>query len=400
LAEALVGAGHEVDVLTAGMSDLAAEEMIGGVRVLRVPGWRRQRHYSTALEQASYMWPMLRQGLQLTAARRHDLVHAHFVVPTGIVARRIARRQGIPYVVTAHGSDVPGYNPDRFALLHQVIGRAWRAVLADAAAVTSPSAFVRELIRRRAKAAVEVIPNPYDAAGPASLPKRRRVLTVARLVQRKGVQHLIAALGGLEQDVECVIAGDGPLRPELEAMARRQGLAIEFTGFIGREALAELYASAAIFVLPSLQENFPMVLLEAMNAGCAVVTTDHPGCLEVVGKGRTDGSGHRRLFAPQCAFHAPGRSSARDEPCKSGSGAGGDIRLGSRRRTVHGTIRAMYPCPRRLNPACSCARRPQMEFSQTNTIGTVRTSGTTYCHKAARRTRDFREGNRPGPRSL
>jgi glycosyltransferase involved in cell wall biosynthesis len=284
LAEALVRAGHEVDVLTARMPSLLAEEVIGGVRVQRVPGWRRQRHYSTALEQASFLWPMLRQGLQLAAARRHDLVHAHFVVPTGIVARRLARRQGIPYVVTAHGSDVPGYNPDRFALLHQVIGRAWRAVLADAAAVTSPSAFVRELIRRRAKAAVEVIPNPYDAAGPASLPKRRRVLTVARLVQRKGVQHLIAALGGLEQDVECVIAGDGPLRPELEAMARRQGLAIEFTGFIGREALAELYASAAIFVLPSLQENFPMVLLEAMNAGCAVVTTDHPGCLEVVGK--------------------------------------------------------------------------------------------------------------------
>ena len=283
LAEALVGAGHTVDVLTARMPGLAAEETIGGVRVARVPGWRRQRHYSTSLEQASFMWPMLRQGLELAAGRRYDLIHAHFVVPTGIVARRIARRHGIPYVVTAHGSDVPGYNPDRFALLHRVIGGAWQAVLADAAAVTSPSAFVRELIRARAGVPVDVIPNPFAAPSPSAAPKRRRVLAAARLVQRKGVQHLIEALAGLGRDIECVIAGDGPLRAELEALARSQGLRIEFTGFIDREALARLYAEASIFVLPSLQENFPMVLLEAMSAGCAVITTDHPGCREVVG---------------------------------------------------------------------------------------------------------------------
>jgi hypothetical protein len=77
LAEALVGAGHTVDVLTARMPGLATEETIGGVRVARVPGWRRQRHYSTSLEQASFMWPMLRQGLELAAVRRYDLIHAH-----------------------------------------------------------------------------------------------------------------------------------------------------------------------------------------------------------------------------------------------------------------------------------------------------------------------------------
>jgi hypothetical protein len=57
LAEALADAGHTVDVLTARMTGLAAEEAIGGVRVLRVRGWRRQRHYSTSLEQASFSGP-------------------------------------------------------------------------------------------------------------------------------------------------------------------------------------------------------------------------------------------------------------------------------------------------------------------------------------------------------
>lgn len=283
LAEALVRTGHEVDLLTAGMPGLPAEETVGGVRVLRVAGWRRRRHYSTSAEQASFLLPMLRRGLALAADGRYDLIHAHFVVPTGTVARWIGRQHQLPYVVTAHGSDVPGYNPDRFASLHRLIAPAWRAVVADAAAVTSPSAFVRTLIQRRAPLPVELIPNPHDAQAPAARPKRQRVLAAARLVQRKGIQHLIAALAGLGQEAECVIAGDGPLRPELEAAARAQGLAIEFTGFLSREALAELYASASIFVLPSLQENFPMVLLEAMSAGCAVITTDHPGCVEVVG---------------------------------------------------------------------------------------------------------------------
>lgn len=284
LAQALVRAGHEVDVLTAKMADLAREEWVGGVRVVRAGGWRRQRHHSTAFEQASFMLPMLLRGRTLVAKRAYDLVHAHFVIPTGLIARHLARSHGLPYVVTAHGSDVPGYNPDRFALIHRLIGPAWHSVLDEAAAVTSPSTFVRGLIRTRANIAVDVIPNAYDAVGPVAVPKRRRVLTVTRLVERKGIRHLISALAGLERDVECIIAGDGPQRAELERQAQASALPIRFTGFLDRHALQSLYASADIFVLPSSQENFPMVLLEAMAAGCAVVTTTHPGCAEVVGE--------------------------------------------------------------------------------------------------------------------
>lgn len=284
LAQALARAGHEVDVLTARMPGLADEEWIGGVRVVRANGWRRHRHYSTTLEQASFMLPMLRRGQALAAERAYDLVHGHFIVPTGVIARRLAHRHGIPYVITAHGSDVPGYNPDRFALVHRLIGPAWRGVLHEAAAITSPSAFVRRLIRTQVDVAVDVIPNAFDAVAVSAVPKRRRVLAVTRLIERKGIQHLIAALAGLGRDVECVIAGDGPQRAELERQAQAVGLPIRFTGFLDRHALQALYASANIFVLPSSRENFPMVLLEAMNAGCAVITTTHPGCAEVVGE--------------------------------------------------------------------------------------------------------------------
>jgi len=279
LGRALVGLGHEVDVVTAGMSGLPAMEMDDGVRILRTGGYRRMRHYSTALEQATFLYPTYRTAARLLRERHYDVIHAHFVVPTGWVACRLGRRFGVPYAVTAHGSDVPGYNPDRFALMHRLLMPLWRRVLREASWVTSPSRFLADLLRRRCPVPVTVIPNPFAFE---RLPRRRRrnmILAVSRLVPRKGVQFLVEAMRSLPPDWELVVAGDGPSRAALERQA--EGLPVRFTGFLPHERVAELYAEAAIFVLPSLVENFPMVLLEAMNAGCAVVTTDAYGCGEL-----------------------------------------------------------------------------------------------------------------------
>ncbi|MDF1585486.1 glycosyltransferase family 4 protein [Marinimicrococcus flavescens] len=283
LCEALVRAGHAIDVVTAGMADLPATEEIGGVRVHRVPGVRRWRHYSNAVEQASFVLPMYRRAAGLLGRYRHDLCHCHFVVPTGAVASALLHRHGLPYVLTAHGSDVPGYNPDRFAFLHGLIAPAWRHILAGAAAVTSPSMFLAGLLDQRMQLDVEVLPNPFELPRGVAAERGRRVLAVSRLVERKGLQHLIAAMGALDTDWELIVAGDGPLLPELRRQAAEAGVRASFLGFVPREELAGLYAGAGLFVMPSLRENFPMVLLEAMAAGCAVVSTDAEGCAEVVG---------------------------------------------------------------------------------------------------------------------
>ncbi|MDW8146136.1 MAG: glycosyltransferase [Roseiflexaceae bacterium] len=58
--------------------------------------------------------------LALTRRWRYDVVHAHFIVPTGILAAAVRRISGLPLVITAHGSDVPGYNPDRFTRGHRL----------------------------------------------------------------------------------------------------------------------------------------------------------------------------------------------------------------------------------------------------------------------------------------
>jgi glycosyltransferase involved in cell wall biosynthesis len=103
------------------------------------------------------------------------------------------------------------------------------------------------------------------------------------MFERKGVQHLIRALEGLDLRWEVVIAGDGPYLNRLKDLASKLAVPVRFLGFVQGESLRDLYRSSRLFVFPSVQENFPVVLLEAMAYGCAVITTSADGCREVVG---------------------------------------------------------------------------------------------------------------------
>ncbi|HWL68316.1 MAG TPA: glycosyltransferase family 4 protein [Geminicoccus sp.] len=286
LAEEQVRMGREVTVLTSGMRDLPARERQAGVEIVRTSCRRSARHYSTAAELATWIPGALLEGRRLLRARRFDAIHAHFIVPGAMVAVPLARGFGIPLTLTAHGSDVPGYNPDRFDMIHRLIRPLWRYLVNSADKVTLPSAHLSSLLRQAGGPNAVLVPNPF--APQPGIPTRakvpHRILVATRLVPRKGVQDLIAAVAGMTEPVELIVAGDGPHAPQLRQQAEELNCPVDFRGFLPRETLAELYASSAIFVLPSSHENFPMVLLEAMGAGCAVVTTTAPGCREVVGE--------------------------------------------------------------------------------------------------------------------
>jgi glycosyltransferase involved in cell wall biosynthesis len=271
-------------VLTSRMRGFESHERIGSVTVHRSACVRRDAHYTTALELSTTLLPAWREGCRLIETFQPDLVHTHFVLPSGVIAWRLARRYQVPYVVTAHGSDIPGYNPDRFALLHRVLKPFWRQIVANASLLVSPSEFLAGLIRRQVDLPIRVIPNGYSPTESLGKSKRNLVLVVARLFPRKGVQRFIEAIPGMPRDWEYVIAGDGPQLPHLKELAERLRVPVRFIGFVDAHTLRGYYEEARILVFPSIRENFPMVLLEAMDAGCAVITTDAEGCGEVVGK--------------------------------------------------------------------------------------------------------------------
>lgn len=277
--------GADVEVVTARMKNLPSHAMDGPIPVHRTGGYRRRRFYSTATEQATFLPMMWHRSAGLLRSKSFDLIHSHFVLPTSSIAWRLARDYDVPYVVTAHGSDVPGYNPERFATIHTLVQPVWKRIVRDAAAITAPSQFLVGLIRQRLDVPVACIANPAELPKAATTGRATPpvVLAVGRLVERKGYRQLLQALAKRHAHVKLVVAGDGPIRGELEAMAQELGLNCEFIGFVDRTTLEQHYARASIFVMPSLQENFPMVLLEAMGSGLAVITSDCAGCLEVVG---------------------------------------------------------------------------------------------------------------------
>ena len=284
IAEALGAQGHKIDVVTSHYRGLPRHEQRGHLDIYRVPCGRYHLHYSNVLELAALLLPLYRAALRLTRANSYDFSHTHFALPTGLIAHRLWRATGLPYALTLHGSDIPGYNPDRFEFAHVLLRSRWRRVLSDAALVISPSAFLAGLTSRYSDVPIRIIPNGYKPPLAGYPPKRNCILVVTRMFERKGVQFFIEAIRDLSTDWEIIIVGDGPYLPRLKKLAQNVSPGIRFMGHLDRSRLGELYGEARIFVFPSIQENFPIVLLEAMHAGCAIITTDAKGCAEVVGE--------------------------------------------------------------------------------------------------------------------
>jgi len=295
MARELVARGHEVDVLTSGGAGLAAEETIDGMRVHRVRSLRRGAHDAGLLGALTYLLFATRRLRALTRSRRFDCAHFFFALPTGALAPLWARWTGRPYIVSLRGSDVPGYDSGRMlAVLHRMLHRPTRGILARASRVVANSASLRALAQRSfPEIRIDVITNGVctrtfrpDDAGHANIPPR--MLVVARLVNRKGLEDLIEAMAhpGLPS-CELEIVGEGRLRARLEALARR--LAVEdrvvFAGRLHGAALSRCYQRADCFVLPSLAESFSMALLEAMASGLPVVAARTGGIPELVEDG-------------------------------------------------------------------------------------------------------------------
>lgn len=224
---------------------------------------------------------------------RTDLVHAHFLLPNGPLARAGNRRA--PLVISLHGSDV--YLAERSAML----ARAARvAIRAAAAIVPCSDDLERRVIALGAPPEkVHVIPYGADPAifsrvDPAARARiraelgiggKRMALFVGNLVPKKGITHLIAAcpaIAAAHPEATVVIVGGGPLLEELKAQAAAARLKDGFLRFVGEKEWGEIpgwYAAADIALVPSVidasgnVDGLPNVILESMAAGLPVIAS-------------------------------------------------------------------------------------------------------------------------------
>jgi glycosyltransferase involved in cell wall biosynthesis len=292
--------GHEVDVVTQHFGDIPHEETVDGMRVHRVNVNRKKKNTSGKFEMFVFIIRALLLSRRLIRRKRYDAVFAVFAVPSGAVAMALKRLYGIPYVISMQGSDVPGYDPEThpgfvYRMLKPCIRRIWRG----AKHLAANSEYMRNLALGFYKGAeILTIHNGVDLENYERLAaeprrgRRFRIISVTRLVERKGLQHLLrslpAVLKGAKGKIEVLIIGDGPYRGALEKMKREMGLdCVRFLGRIDHKELPKHYKNADLFVLPSEIEAFGVVFTEAMAGKLPVVATRIGGIPEVVIDGKT-----------------------------------------------------------------------------------------------------------------
>ena len=208
------------------------------------------------------------------AASRPDVVYAHFLVPSGLIAALAGG--AAPLVVTAHGRDVRniGAIPG--------VAAATRLVLRRAAAVICVSNYLRGELETKlpeARGKVDVVSSGVDRerfsvteppAGPPGF------LCVGALDERKNVERLADAFERLPEGT-LTFAGDGPLRSRLQGRER-----VRLLGRVPHDEIPRLLSESRVLAQPSLVEPLGQALLEAMACGRSVVATRIGGPPEFV----------------------------------------------------------------------------------------------------------------------
>lgn len=305
-----MASAFRVIVVTPHAAGAAREEVMDGVRVVR---YRYAPKHLQTLVHGGGMAANLRRSRwkalllpafligQYMAASREirragiDVIHAHWLVPQGIIARRLSKVFGIPYVVTSHGGDLFGLRGAWATRLKRGVARS------SAAMSVVSSAMLAEAGRARiASPVMKVLPMGVDLKNrffeaPGVDREPNRLLFVGRLVRKKGLTHLLGALPRVlasKPDVTLDIAGFGPEEAALRAQAISLGIAhaVDFLGAMPQEQLPALYRRAAAFVAPFVrdesgdQEGLPVALMEAIACGCPAIVGDVPGLEDLFGQ--------------------------------------------------------------------------------------------------------------------
>lgn len=243
-----------------------------------------------ALAQVWAVWRILRR-------ERVDVIHAHWLLPQGLIALLMRWWPGrkVPYVVTSHGADL-------YALKGRLLDRLKSFVARHACAVTVVSSAMREQMLALGvdEARVSVMPMGVDLStrftpDPAAPRSQYDILFVGRLVEKKGLKHLIAALPMVLEAVPqatLTIAGFGPEEADLRQQAQALNLEghVRFLGAVKQEDLPTLYSRAALFVAPFVQaksgdqEGLGLVLVEAIGCCCPVLVGQVPAVSDVLGE--------------------------------------------------------------------------------------------------------------------
>lgn len=231
--------------------------------------------------------------------KKFDIIHCHFG-PNGIIGVHL-KEIGISgkYITSFHGYDVNSYP--------KIMGKnVYNVLFKNGDFFTTNTNFTKQQVVKLGCDEKKIIILPVGLRVEKfkfSIRKIQprepiKILTVGRLVEKKGHEYAIKAIAKIvkkHKNIKYIVAGDGPLRANLENLALKLGIMnhVEFLGAVEQNEVLNLYQQAHIFILPSVtasngdREGQALVLQEAQATGLPVVSTLHNGIPEGVLEGKS-----------------------------------------------------------------------------------------------------------------
>jgi glycosyltransferase involved in cell wall biosynthesis len=252
----------------------------------------------------SFLASQYASASSLIKKEKPQLIHAHWIIPQGVIGALLKKKYRIPLITTIHGSDL-------FPIKNKALVKLQKYAVEKSDRITVPTRAAFDELTSRfpdAKDKTTILSMGVDTSlfKPQSKPaktsqtpkKRKTILFVGRLNEQKGVEYLIKSLQKVMakiQDVNLAIVGEGEYKIKLQQAAKDNGVSdmVEFMGAAKKSDLPSIYNSSGVLVLPSVTtsigtEGMGLVLIEAMACGTPVIGSSSGGIKNVI-KDRKNG---------------------------------------------------------------------------------------------------------------
>ncbi len=305
-AKKLVENGIEVHVLTQHNHGAPYEELMDGIYVHRFR-WMEPKEFRALvhfkglkdnLRLVTYVISLFFTLIKIVKKYKIDIIHAHSVIPTGLVGVIVAKIMGFPLFITTHGMDINNFDAKSIYghLISFSLNHCDRAIaVSDDLAETMKSLGIN-------KDKIIILRNAVDTERFKSFKNTKfrhkygvkeneiLILFVGYLDTFKGIFELIDTfyeINKKNKNVKLMMVGTGPKKDELKKKISHLGLRsyVMLTGAVSNTEIHSYYQMADVFVLPSYTEGFPLSVLEAMACGIPVVASNVGGIHEIVKNG-------------------------------------------------------------------------------------------------------------------
>ena len=319
LSDLLSKKGHKVTVLVPHHFNAKRYELINNVKVYRFPyfyPYRLQRLCydggilenlrKSILAKIQVPFLFLMESIymrKVVIKEKINLIHAHWILPQGILAAMFKKIFNIPYIVTVHAGDIFPVKNHFFRFLSRIS-------LKNCDCCTANSSYTKKAVSSIAKIKnIKIIPMGVDfsvfSKHKKTIPIRKKfnindkfILFVGRLAEKKGLKYLIIAMQDVSKkfpDTKLVIIGDGSEKDNITGLISRLGMDnnIILAGKINNRELPDYYAAADVFVGPSIvtkkgdTEGLGIVFLEALTSGTCIIGSNVGGIPDIIKNNET-----------------------------------------------------------------------------------------------------------------